>query len=599
MVRWRLEHLPDEATTVLASAALLGREFGVETLLAISDRRDAVLGGLELAERAHFVRPVPGVPGRFVFAHALVMLALADELPSAVRLRMHERIAFLLARDSHASAPDVARHFREAAPLGHDAEALRWSRAAGDEAMARFAFASAAEQYAAALDIQLRVGVPAPGAGVALRVAHGRALRLAGDPAAMQLLVDAAVAAESAGEFTLMAEALLAVSLAYATEIANDTRLADLLRRALEQLPEPEGPTRARLLSFLAMETLHAIGREDPEALAGQALAMARRSGDPLAVANALVASLWTALHPAGVRERQSWAAELAELAGAHRLPFYACMAHTFMYMVMLEQGDAAAATAALDAAARTPGQSAGRWVIANFQATWTLLTAPLERAERESLAAVEIARDSGIEESVPFHVFGAQLVCIRMLQGRLGELDEPLTSFAASQALSVGWRAVLAWLRCSQGRAEEARHGLEDTKRLLADQSSRHYQWSSAVVLLANVACELGEHSACAEFFALLQPFSGLMTWNGACSFGPFDLILSRLATVLDRSADAERYARGAIALAERLGAQVYLAIARHRLATLLPPGGAQDRLESLARTGAERVGATLAVFG
>ena len=599
MVRVRLARMSVPTTRLLATAALLGREFRVDALLAICIDRAGVLDALEDGEQAHFVRSLPGASGAFAFAHALVMRTLADDLPATLRMRIHERIALTLADDARTAAAEVAYHFREAAPLGHDDQALRWTRAAGDEAMASLAFASAAEHYGAALEIQPRLGRPALADEISLRVAHGRALRLAGASTALQVLVDAAVAAERAGELELMAEALLAISLAYATEVAADTPVADLLRRSLDQLRERDGPTRARLLSFLAMETLHALDRERPESLATQARAMARRSGNPVATASALVASVWAALHPAAVRERERWADELIELAQAHRLPFYACMGYAFRYHTSLEQGDRAAATAALDAAASTPGQSSGRWVIAINRAGWTLLTAPLDVAERQALAAFEVGHDAGIEESVPAYVYGAQLVCIRTLQGRLPELDGLITQFAAAQPLGVAWQALLGRLRCAQGRPDDAREALRAGTRVLAHQPPSHAQWSAGTVLLAGVACELGEHSACRQLYALLRPFSELLSWSGAFSLGPFALSLARLAAALDHRTAAERHARYAIALSERMGAVGFAAVARRQLAKLLPPGVERDQLEAQAHDEARRIGIDLATFG
>ena len=580
LVRVRLARLPAGTTRVLASAALLGREFRTDALLAAHPDRGEVLDALERAEAAQFVRPLGG--GAFAFAHALVMRAVRDELPAMARMRAHERIALALVE---APAAERARHFREAAPLGHEREALRWSRAAGDEAMASLAFASAAEHYAVAVEL-------ADSPDLALRVAHGLALRLAGDPTAVAGLIDTAIEAERLGEFVLMSEALLAIHLAYASEYSADPQVAGLLRRALDGLPERDGPLRARLLSFLAQETLRVPRRrEEPAALAAQARAMARRSGSAVAIGDALLASQWVEMHPATVAERGRWASELVDVASAHRLAFYECMGHTFAYMAAVERADGNAAAAALEAGASITSMLVSRFTIAFHHATWQALTAPLDVAEASALAARNAGRDAGIKESVLDDACGGQIVCIRMLQGRLAEFDGLITGLAAADILLPAWKAMLAWLRCSQGRHDEARAALTAALTPVMHSQSRHMQWSTAAVLAADVASTLGERAACAALYEVLLPYSGLITWSGGGSLGPFDLALGRLAEALDGR--AEDHYRRAIAQCERLGTEGYLAIARHRLAGVAP--GQRDELAALARAGAERTGVAL----
>jgi hypothetical protein len=104
-----------------------------------------------------------------------------------------------------------------------------------------------------------------------------------------------------------------------------------------------------------------------------------------------------------------------------------------------------------------------------------------------------------------------------------------------------------------------------------------------------------LDDRTAAEQLFGLLRPFAGLMTWNTACSFGPFDLALGRLAAGLGDRAEAAQRLRAAIVLCERLGAEAFLAIARHELAPLVT-GSEQRRLDAAARAGAERLGVALA---
>jgi DNA-binding SARP family transcriptional activator len=594
VLRARLARMPPATGTILATAALLGREFKAEVLLDVCGDRDAVLEALEHAERARIVLPVPG---GFSFSHAIVVSAFADELPAARRLHVHELIALsLVARQPTHPVPaaELALHFGRAVVLGHAAEAVRWARAAGDEAMARVAFQAAAGHYADALEAHRLLGDASAENPLDLRVAHGRALRLAGALEAVGILLETAQAAEAAGDAELMAEALLALNVAYPSEVAAHTELLGLLERALELLNGEGGEVRARLMSDLVLESQNAMDQEDREELARKALAMARRSESPRALARALIACEWVAMHPAAVAERLAFADQLVAIASSHGLPYEECMGHVFRFAGSIEVGDAQHALEALDAAARTPGQTQGQWMIAFHRAAWTLLTGRLDQAEQEAIAAVEIGHAAGIDQSILLSGSTGQLACVRILQGRLSELEAPLLELAAAQPYLPAWHAALAKLRCDQGRLDEARTAFAETMRLAAIKSPRHETWSSALVLLSDVVGVLDERVAAQELFAMLRPFGGMMTWNTTCTFGPFDLALGRLAVATGDRDEAERRLRAAIALCERMGAEAFLAVARHELAAIVPDPE-QCRLHASARADAERLGVAL----
>ena len=370
--------------------------------------------------------------------------------------------------------------------------------------------------------------------------------------------------------------------------------MADLLRRALAR-PGGDEAQRGRLLSLLALEGQNTLDPSERDALTNESLAIARRGGDPADVANALIACQWVAMHPAAIAERFQLADQLVAIARDHGLAFAHCMGQIFRFMGSLELGDAPAAIAALDAAARTPGHAAGHWIIAYYRTAWTLATGRLEQAEQDAAAAFAVGQDASVDRSLLFSGFTGQIATIRILQGRLTELEGPLVELVASQPFLPSWQAALAKLRCDQGRLDEARDGFAAAMAMPAIRSPRHDQWSTTLCLLAEVATALGDRSAATELFQLLRPFAGLMTWNIACTVGPFDLALGRLADVMENRAEAERRLQAAIALCERMGAEAFLAIARHELAPMMHPTEGR-RLAEAARAVAARLGVALA---
>ena len=88
----RLSHLTETANEVLATAAVIGREYDISLLTeVVSAGADDVLDAIEQAEAAHLVVARRGRPGIYAFAHALVRSTLYEELPSTGRLRLHRR----------------------------------------------------------------------------------------------------------------------------------------------------------------------------------------------------------------------------------------------------------------------------------------------------------------------------------------------------------------------------------------------------------------------------------------------------------------------------------------------------------------------------
>jgi predicted ATPase len=149
-VRWRLARLPRGTAEVLTAAAVAGAEFDAGVVAGATDvALERALDALDAAERARLVRPA-GHLDRFAFAHALMRDTIVDELPAGRRVRLHARIAHALQRAAATrSVPssDLAAHFAAAGTLVDATQTYRYTREAGDEAVARLAFDVAAEQY--------------------------------------------------------------------------------------------------------------------------------------------------------------------------------------------------------------------------------------------------------------------------------------------------------------------------------------------------------------------------------------------------------------------------------------------------------------------
>ncbi len=90
-IQTRVARLPDAYQDVLSMAAILGREFEFNVLTEASEAdEDSVIGALEKAEDAQLIEETGQADeDRFVFAHALIPVALLDGVRKLRRRKLH------------------------------------------------------------------------------------------------------------------------------------------------------------------------------------------------------------------------------------------------------------------------------------------------------------------------------------------------------------------------------------------------------------------------------------------------------------------------------------------------------------------------------
>ena len=139
-----------------------------------------------------------------------------------------------------------------------------------------------------------------------------------------------------------------------------------------------------------------------------------------------------------------------------------------------------------------------------------------------------------------------AQLVMLRLQQGRLPELQDPLRGMVMAHPEMVGFRSALAAALVQSGSREEAGEELE---RLTARGLAGFPRDSSHVVMLAltgYVASELDDRQRADDLYRWLEPYAGRWVVSpGAFALWPVQRSLGRLATAagrLDTGARAHR---------------------------------------------------------
>ncbi|HEY2637690.1 MAG TPA: AAA family ATPase, partial [Solirubrobacteraceae bacterium] len=288
-IRRRLAPLSAPARASLTLAAVIGTQFGLETLVhAAGADRAGVLGHLDEALAAGLVED-DGV-GSYRFTHALVRETLYDDLSARRRIELHGAVGAALAElhgdRADAALSGLAHHFLQAAPGGGAERAVDYAGRAGDAAMEVLAYERAAEHYRGAL-AATHLLAPDPALRASLHERLGEALMRAGDLAGgREALGEAATIARRTGDSELLARAALGTAAwGLSTGLVDEQHLAPLLEQALARLGPGDSALRARVQSRLAAALYWSDDPAFRATLADEAIAMARRVGDPATLA--------------------------------------------------------------------------------------------------------------------------------------------------------------------------------------------------------------------------------------------------------------------------------------------------------------------------
>jgi len=591
VVRWRLARLPAGAVELLTAAAVAGPEFDLAIAAAAAGvGTEHALDALAAAEDARLVRPA-GALDRFGFAHALVRHAIVDDLPAGRRVRLHARVADALERASRTrsvAAAELAAHLDAAGGLADPGKTLAYARTAAEVAAEQLAFDIAAEHYERALRAQSRLPDVPVEERLDLEFARGRALRYAGDERASEALLGVAVGAERAGDGARMAQALLTDALGLATGfLREDTRTVALLHRALALLPAIDSAARASLEASLALEAAESMPQHERHALADAALAMARRVGEPAALAVALNAHCWTAMEPQRRRERLALADELVRV-GPAASPYAESEGHRFRFLALIEDGDLRGADAALAAARLTARLPVSQWDLAVIEAGRKLIGGRLAQAEASMLRGAQAAKDAGFGARTVELSAASILWGVRLAQGRLHEFVG-MARATSRERDRPGWvhaGEAQVWLAAGERDAARRAFGTAFDRGLL--DAAHGFAWVTTMTGASAVCAELGDRERAAALYELLAPCADVMSvWCG-----PVARSVGGLALTLGRPDEAEAHLRSAVALCERMDAPTYLAMAQLDLGRLLIAEPEGRELLTRAHGAAQRLG-------
>jgi DNA-binding SARP family transcriptional activator len=593
----RLSRLSDEANRVLAVGSVVGATFTLPLLERISDTGadpERHLDALEEALRAGLIREP--APTRYAFAHALVRQTVYSELSSTRRARLHRRVAEAIeqAPDAEPQVGALAHHFAEAALDGQLDKAVHYALAAGRRSLERLAYEEAVTQLRRGLELLKLEPADEDVRRADLLLALAQARRELGDPdgnrEAALLAANAARAARSPAH---LARAALVYWAAAGFGITEPT-VPSLCEEGLAALGATDPALRARLLARLTH--YRAVAESQGFALADQveeAVELARRSGDPEALAETLKAKIRILYGSWRVTERLSSADELVELGVQTDDHRSVLIGLAFRNDAYLELGDRAGYDANLaelsDRAARHETRL-GRYLMALVGSMRALLEGRFDEAA--ALSERALANGGGRADPVSSHL-GRLTLCHR----EQGRFDDALMNARGYDKRIRPHRAGLAFCAALQAEAGDATAAAAVLHELAGDDLAalpRDTVWAGALSHLAETCAGLEDAGHAEVLYEHLHPHRGhLLLLGGYLCLGAADRFLGMLAATLGRLNDAEPHYRRAIELEEAMRAAPLVARTRFWYARMLLARDAPEDREHAT----ELLAATIAV--
>jgi class 3 adenylate cyclase len=192
----RVDRLGEDALRTLTRAAVIGRDFDLAVLTAVSEvSEESILEILDDALEARVVEEVGGVLDRYTFTHALIRETLYEQPTASRRSRLHRQIAGAIERlrskNLDPYLAELAYHYGQAG----DAYALQtidYATRAGDYSMDKLAYEDAARHYDQALQASRVLDDVDPVDEAARLATLANALRRSGEHArAMERYIEA------------------------------------------------------------------------------------------------------------------------------------------------------------------------------------------------------------------------------------------------------------------------------------------------------------------------------------------------------------------------------------------------------------------------
>jgi hypothetical protein len=347
----RVARLGDDTVRTMGVAAVIGRDFDasfVANITSLSDRELAEL--FDRAVDAALIEEVPGWPGRYTFVHALIEHTMYDTLSANRRSLLHRQVAEALERvcgpDPGDRLGELAYHWIEAKSPQNAHKTIDYTRRAAERALDQLAPDEALRWYQQAVELYERAALTEDRLEGELLVGLGVARLRTGAAGAREALLDAARHAQQHNYRDLLIQAVLANTRGGGSDIRGvDTERVAIVEAVITA--DTDDRERAQLLAVLAAELNFAGDHRRCQALADDALTLARRAGDP----HTLMRVLGFCVTQSGLPDRLTQDTRMIEEldALAHELgdPYFEMIAARLAGAQAIRRGDVAEADSA------------------------------------------------------------------------------------------------------------------------------------------------------------------------------------------------------------------------------------------------------------
>jgi tetratricopeptide (TPR) repeat protein len=537
------------------------------------------------------------------FTHALIRDTLYDALPHARRLELHRRTAEALeelrGRENPDHLSELAHHYFHALPAVEADIAVAYARRAGDQAQAVLAHGEAARLYRNALRALALRPVADPQLERALLLSLGEALSRSGDaPTSKDVFLQVADLARPSGEAADLARAALGYcGLLAWPRPGGDRLVVALLEEALDAVGDDDSVLRARLLGRLA----GALRDERDESrrldVGEQAVATARRLGDPATLVYALSGLAGAQLGHGDHARRLEVARELREVAAAigDKEGLFNAVVPECVVHAERNDFDAVRADVRMFAGFASDLRQPSRvWFATAFEAMLALHEGRFQDAGRLIPQAFEIGARAQANEANA--AYAAQLYLLRREQGRAEEAKEALQRVATDNPARPFFLCALATLAVDTGNLTEARRlfgELAVNRFAIVPPDNERFL---AAAFLTEACVALGDTGRAAMLF---EQNADLVEWGAVNvpegTAGAMARTLGVLAAMLGRTEEAIAFHRRAIEIDTATGGVPWVAYAQAELAAVLAAAGEQDEaaaLHAAASATAEELG-------
>jgi class 3 adenylate cyclase len=365
--------------------------------------------------------------------------------------------------------------------------------------------------------------------------------------------------------------------IAFAAVIRDET-LIGLLEEALTALGGGDSPLRASILGRLAEEVAITDPYERREALCEEALAMARRVGDPRVLATVLRNAQWALWVPESVKERLARAYEIVRLAEEAHDRTLMVEGRFLCVWNLIELGEITRARREFEEQLPVVAELRQPY-IAWGAALTPVLFAQLEGhfADAEALAQQALQLGQEAQNANATLVFGIHMLIDFYERGRWDEMEPLLGTFAtAYETISQNVRSFGVLADCQRNRLADARRELEALAANDFGGLTRNLAWLFSIAFLAEGVAMLGDTRRAAILYALLAPFAGLnVTIGPVCTYGSVSRYLGLLAATMGEQERARRHFKEALAMNARMGMGHELARTQVDYAQMLLAGG------------------------